>query len=56
MQRAVFLAVLALTALPTAVAAGGGCHGQKLEETAASCIPGTTWDNATGACVDTPTS
>jgi hypothetical protein len=56
MKHAAFLAVLALTLLPGLAAAGPGCQGDKLEETAASCAPGTTWDSATSACVENPTS
>jgi hypothetical protein len=56
MKRAAFLAVLTVTLLPSLAAAGPGCKGEKMEETAASCAPGTTWDSATSACVANPTS
>lgn len=55
MRKAVFLAILTLSLSP-ALAAAGGCRGEKLDETAASCIPGTTWDSVTGTCVETPSS
>jgi hypothetical protein len=56
MTKAVFLAVLSLTLLPSLAAAGPGCRGEKLQETAASCMPGMTWDSVSGTCVETPSS
>jgi hypothetical protein len=51
------LAVIALSLAPGMALAGGDCHGDKVKaETAASCIPGATWDEEKGACVTTPTS
>ncbi len=32
------------------------CVGQHSEQTAASCMAGTTWDAAKGTCVETPSS
>ncbi len=51
------LAVIALSLAPTLALAGGDCHGMKAKEvTASSCMPGTTWDEATAACTANPTS
>jgi hypothetical protein len=50
------LAVIALSLAPGLAFAGGGCSGMKAKEvTASSCVPGTTWDEASKACV-APTS
>jgi len=49
------LAVIALTLAPGIVFAQ--CSGDKIKaETAASCMPGATWDEAKAACVANPTS
>jgi hypothetical protein len=55
MQIKTTLAVIALTLAPTMSFAY--CGGDKAkQETAASCMPGAVWDEATAACVTTPTS
>ncbi|MGL4238859.1 hypothetical protein [Tabrizicola sp.] len=54
MKTAATLAVLAITLLPSFAFAS--CKGDKMEETAASCIAGTTWDTEKGTCVENPTS
>jgi hypothetical protein len=56
MKRAAVFAVLSLTLLPSLAAAGPGCRGEHIEETAASCMPGMVWDAAKGTCVANPTS
>lgn len=54
MKTATTLAALAIALLPgLAFAQCAGKHG---EQTAASCMPGTTWDTEKGACVETPSS
>jgi hypothetical protein len=54
MKPALSLAVLAITLLPAQAFAQ--CRGEHPDQTAASCMPGTTWDAAKGSCVDNPTS
>ena len=54
MKTAATLAVLAFTLMPSFAFAN--CRGDKLEETAASCTPGMTWDTEKGSCVNNPTS
>jgi hypothetical protein len=49
------LATLALALLPT-VAAAQGCHGEKKEISASSCMEGHVWDDVKGACVLQPSS
>lgn len=53
MKIATTLAALAIALLPSLSFAG--CHGDG-EQTAASCMPGTTWDTVKGTCIDNPTS
>lgn len=48
------MTVIAFSALPSL--AGGGCRGTHLDQTAASCMPGTVWDAATGTCIEAPSS
>ncbi len=48
------LAVIALALTPGLAFAQ--CAGDKMNETAASCMPGASWDDAKGACVVNPTS
>lgn len=48
------LAVIALTIAPGIAFAQ--CGGKMKEETAASCAPGSTWDEIKAACVANPTS
>jgi hypothetical protein len=55
MKTATTLAVLAFTLLPT-LAAAGGCRGEHVDQTAASCMAGTTWDAVKGTCVENPSS
>ena len=55
MKPASLLAVLAFTLLPS-LAAAAGCMGGHGQETAASCIAGTVWDDTKGTCVEKPTS
>jgi hypothetical protein len=52
MKPATILAVLAFTVLPSLASAS--CRGH--DETAASCMAGTVWDDAKGTCVEKPTS
>jgi hypothetical protein len=54
MKIATSLSVLFLTIAP-GLALAQGCPHEKLEQ-AASCVPGTVWDDAKGACVNNPTS
>ena len=53
MKTTATLAALALALLPSLAFAQ--CAG-KHEQTAASCMPGTSWDAEKGACVQTPSS
>ncbi|HLQ20501.1 MAG TPA: hypothetical protein VK146_16120 [Tabrizicola sp.] len=54
MKTTTTLAALAIALLPGfAFAQCAGKHG---EQTAASCMPGTTWDDAKGTCVQSPSS
>lgn len=48
------LAALALTFLPTFAFAV--CSGDEVDQTAASCMPGTVWDAETSTCVEAPSS
>ena len=48
------ISLIALVLMPSIAAAN--CSGEKLEETAASCIPGTTWDAEKGSCIANPAS
>jgi hypothetical protein len=52
MKPATIFAVLAFTLLPSLAAAA--CRGH--DETAASCMAGTVWDETKGTCVEKPTS
>ena len=54
MKIATTLAALAIALLPGFAFAQ--CAGKHSEQTAASCMVGTTWDEAKGACVETPSS
>jgi hypothetical protein len=54
MKTATTLAALAIALLPGFAFAQ--CAGKQIEQTAASCMPGTTWDNAKATCVETPAS
>jgi hypothetical protein len=54
MKIATALSALFLTLAP-GFALAEGCPHEKLEQ-AASCVPGTVWDDAKGTCVDKPTS
>jgi hypothetical protein len=55
MKIVLTLSVLALSVAPAF--AGGGCNGNKMkDETASSCVPGSTWDPVTSACTVTPSS
>ncbi len=53
MKIALTLAALALFAAP---AMASGCADKMKDETASTCMPGTTWDPATSACTQTPSS
>lgn len=46
-----FLTVTLLPSLASAV-----CRGEEMEQTAASCMPGTVWDPETSTCVEAPSS
>lgn len=54
MKLVATLAVLATSLLPTLAFAN--CRGDHSDQSAASCMPGTTWDATKGTCVDKPTS
>ena len=54
MKTTTTLAALAIALLPGFAFAQ--CAGKMHEQTAASCMPGTTWDAAKGTCVETPPS
>ncbi|WP_374427313.1 adenylosuccinate lyase [Tabrizicola sp.] len=54
MKTTTTLAALAIALLPGFAFAQ--CAGKQMEQTAASCMAGTTWDAAKGACVETPSS
>jgi hypothetical protein len=55
MKIALTLSALALSVMPAM--AYSGCSGDKVKaETASSCMPGSTWDAAKGACVENPSS
>ena len=55
MKIALTLSALALALTPS-LALAGGCGGKPHDKTAASCVPGYSWDQATGACVATPST
>ncbi len=52
MKTATLLAALAISLLPGLALAE--CRGD--HQSAASCLPGTVWDEAKGTCIDKPTS
>lgn len=54
MKTATTLAALAIALLPGFAFAQ--CSGKMADQTAASCMPGTTWDAAKGTCVASPSS
>jgi len=54
MKYAAIFSVLAVTLLSGAAMAS--CRDDGIDQTAASCLPGMVWDEATAACVDNPTS
>ncbi len=54
MKVTAILSVLAVTLLTGAAMAT--CRGDEMGQTAASCVRGMVWDEATAACVDKPTS
>ncbi len=54
MKTATTLAALAIALLPGFAFAQ--CAGKHSEQTAASCVPGTTWDAVKGTCVENPSS
>lgn len=54
MKTASTLAALAIALLPGFAFAQ--CVGKHVDQTAASCMPGTTWDATKGTCVETPSS
>ena len=56
MKPVVTLSVLAMVLLPNLAIAQGWHDGQKLDETAASCLPGMIWDVEKSACAGNPTS
>lgn len=47
---------LAASLAPGLALAGGGCHSDVKETTAASCMQGTVWDGDKGQCVPQPSS
>jgi hypothetical protein len=55
MKIALTLSALALSLAP-AMAFARCSHGEAKDETAASCIPGYTWDAATATCIATPST
>jgi hypothetical protein len=54
MKIALTLSALALFAAPAM--AFGDCSGKMKDETASSCVAGTTWDPVKSACTANPTS
>jgi hypothetical protein len=54
MKIALTLTALALSVMPAM--AGPGCGDKAKAETAASCMPGFTWDAATATCTATPST
>lgn len=54
MKTATTLAALAIALLPGLAFAD--CASKHTEQTAASCMVGTTWDASKGTCVATPSS
>lgn len=55
MTKKITLAAMALALLPT-FAVAQGCHGEKKEISASSCMEGHVWDETKGACVLQPSS
>ncbi len=54
MKYTALISVIAATLLSgTAMAS---CRDEGIDQTAASCLPGMVWDEATATCVDQPTS
>lgn len=54
MKLATSLAVLAFSLMPALAFAN--CRDEQTDQTAASCMPGTTWDDARATCIATPSS
>lgn len=54
MKTMTTFAALAIALLPALAFAE--CRGDKSDQTAASCMPGTSWDSAKGSCVENPSS
>ena len=54
MKTATTLAALALALLPGLAFAE--CRGGHSDQQAASCMPGTSWDETKGTCVEKPSS
>ena len=54
MKTTTTLAALAIALLPGFAFAQ--CADKKMEQTAASCMPGTTWDAAKATCIENPSS
>ena len=54
MKITAILSILAVMLLSGAAMAT--CRGDGIEQTAASCMPGMVWDEATAMCVEQPTS
>ena len=54
MKHAVLFSVLSFALFSGAALAD--CRGEKVDQTASSCLPGTAWDETTATCVDNPTS
>lgn len=54
MKYTTLISVLAATLFSGAAMAQ--CRGEHVDQTAASCLPGMVWDEATATCVDKPTS
>jgi hypothetical protein len=54
MKLATTIAAALLALLPGFALAE--CRGEHSDQTAASCLPGTTWDAATGTCSENPSS
>ena len=54
MKYTAIFSVLAVTLLSGAAMAS--CRDAQIDQTAATCLPGTVWDEPTAACFDNPTS
>lgn len=54
MKITLTLAALALSLAPAVAFAQ--CSGSKMQETASSCAPGSTWDPVTATCTANPSS